>query len=73
MRAVGHEQGAHPTAEQRSEALAAATEHLLTHKLIARVHGDLFPMAAAWSAPALCVIDRNAAPFFGVTSVGVQS
>ena len=26
----------------------------------------------AWSAPALCVIDRNAAPFFGATSVGVH-
>ena len=26
----------------------------------------------AWGAPALCVVDRNAAPFFGATSVGVH-
>ena len=70
--ALGLAQGAHPTAEHRSEAMAAATQHLLTHQLIKRVHGDLFPIAPAWNAPALCVVDRNAAPFFGTTSVGVH-
>ena len=69
---LGLVQSAHPSAEHRSDAMAAATQHLIAHKLIKRCHGDLFPIAPAWNAPALCVVDRNAAPFFGTTSVGVH-
>eukprot|EP00320_Phaeocystis_rex_P001204 CAMPEP_0119067578 /NCGR_PEP_ID=MMETSP1178-20130426/9947_1 /TAXON_ID=33656 /ORGANISM="unid sp, Strain CCMP2000" /LENGTH=114 /DNA_ID=CAMNT_0007049249 /DNA_START=37 /DNA_END=377 /DNA_ORIENTATION=- len=49
--AIGLVQAAHPTAVERSEAMAAATQHLLTHQLIKRTHGDLFPIAPSWNAP----------------------
>ena len=48
---AGLAQGTHPTAAHRSEAMAAATQHLLSHDLITRVHGDLFPMAPAYATP----------------------
>ena len=48
---VGLAQATHPTAAHRSEAMAAATQHLLSHDLITRVHGDLFPMAPAYATP----------------------
>lgn len=70
--AIGLVQSVYPTAEERSVAMAAATQHLIAHQLISHCHGDLYPIAPAWNAPALCVVDRNAAPFFGTTSVGVH-
>ncbi len=70
--ALGLVHATHPTAAHRSEAMAAATQHLIDHHLIKRRHGDLFPIATGWQAPALCVVDRNAAPYFGATSVGVH-
>ena len=65
-------QATHPTFEMRSSAMAAATSQLIDAALIKKTHGDLYPIAPAWNAPALCLIDRNAAPYFGVSSVGVH-
>ena len=62
----------HPTETHRTTAMRAATHHLIDNALIKKQHGDLFPIAAAWNAEQLCVVDRNAAPYFGVTSVGVH-
>mgnify|MGYP004231393807 CR=1 FL=1 len=31
-------------------------QHLLSHELISRTHGDLYPIAPAWNAPPLCVV-----------------
>tara|TARA_B110001452_G_C15196591_1_gene415320 strand:- start:269 stop:1198 length:930 start_codon:yes stop_codon:yes gene_type:complete len=62
----------HPTATHRTTAMRVATQALIDNALIKKEHGDLFPIAARWNAEQLCVVDRNAAPYFGVTSIGVH-
>lgn len=61
-----------PSAADRSAAMAAATQHLIDNSVIKKFHGDLYPVCERWNAEPLCVVDRNAAPFFGATSAGVH-
>mmetsp|Transcript_18293 Transcript_18293/g.25785 ORF Transcript_18293/g.25785 Transcript_18293/m.25785 type:complete len:325 (-) Transcript_18293:698-1672(-) len=61
------------TQEARSAAMDVAVQLFIDKGLISKRHGELFPISMGSPADhIICVIDRNAAPFFGVTSVGVH-
>jgi len=62
-----------PTQKSRTAAMDVAVQLFIDKGLISKRHGDLFPISVGSPADeTLCVIDRNAASFFGVTSVGVH-
>uniref|UniRef100_A0A7S4WGM8 Nudix hydrolase domain-containing protein n=1 Tax=Ditylum brightwellii TaxID=49249 RepID=A0A7S4WGM8_9STRA len=60
------------TTEDRNMLMNEATNILVRCGLIPKKHGELFSVSRGWCEDSLCVVDRNAAPFFGVTSVGVH-
>eukprot|EP00927_Polykrikos_kofoidii_P073340 TRINITY_DN69380_c0_g1_i1.p1 TRINITY_DN69380_c0_g1~~TRINITY_DN69380_c0_g1_i1.p1 ORF type:complete len:567 (+),score=65.59 TRINITY_DN69380_c0_g1_i1:79-1779(+) len=58
--------------ERRTHALDLATERLIERGKLCRRHGELVPVSEGWGQQELCVVDENAAPLFGVTSLGVH-
>jgi len=58
--------------EQRTAGMNVATDALIEAGLVTKRHGDLYPLASEWGEQSVALVDRNAAPFFGVTSVGVH-
>eukprot|EP00978_Attheya_sp_CCMP212_P042705 scaffold265015_cov33-Attheya_sp.AAC.1 len=63
------------TLEKRTMALDQATQFLIHEKIIPKRHGDDYPVVSSTSSNnnnILASINRNAAPYFGITSVGVH-
>jgi len=58
--------------ERRSVAMDMAVECLIKVGELKRRHGELYNISESWGSQTLAVVDRNAAPIFGVTSVGVH-
>lgn len=63
----------HPAVQgfaERSAALAGPVAQLAAAGVLAPCLGEVYPVAAAGRESALCVIDRAAAPYFGVRTYG---
>lgn len=56
--------------DERSLALQQVVETLHQRGAIERIHGELYPLTASTRERARCVIDRAAAPYFGVRAFG---
>ncbi len=55
---------------QRTEAVRDVIQELVRAGVIARHHGELYPVTATTRQKALLVIDRSAAPYFGIRAFG---
>jgi isopentenyldiphosphate isomerase len=58
--------------DDRTAAMDTATQMLIDHKFIKKRHSDMYPVSSGPGQPPLCLLNRNAAPYFGITSVGVH-
>ena len=57
-------------AAERTAALAEVVAQLVADGLISHCHGELYPVTAGTRAQSRCLIDRAAAPFFGMRAFG---
>jgi 8-oxo-dGTP pyrophosphatase MutT (NUDIX family) len=57
-------------AAARTAVLAAVVAQLVTDELISHCHGELYPVTASTREQAQCLVDRAAAPFFGMRAFG---
>jgi len=55
---------------ERTEAVREVIQNLVKQGVIARHHGELYPVTATTRHSALLVIDRSAAPYFGIRAFG---
>jgi len=53
-------------------AMEMATQVLIDHNVIPKRHNDMYPMSSSPTHNAVGFINRNAAPYFGITSIGVH-
>lgn len=60
------------TPEARSEAMADAVETLADEGVVTGVRGELYPVSTSFGAAPLLVMERAAAPQFGVRAYGVH-
>jgi hypothetical protein len=60
------------TFEQRTAAFDDVAQSLVDKGFIKRKKNELYAVSGGWGKEALCLIDRNAAPLFGITSIGVH-
>lgn len=60
--------------DEMTVAMETATQVLIDHKIIPKRHRDVYPLSIPGShnKPIGGVMNRNAAPYFGITSVGVH-
>ncbi len=56
--------------EARSQALEAVLRDLVEEGSVSHFHGELYPVTGGERGQALCVIDRAAAPYFGIRAFG---
>ena len=57
---------------ERTGALAAILERLVTDGVVPRTRGEQYPVLPAWGAEPLCAIDRGAVNHFGITAYGLH-
>ncbi|PQJ96162.1 DUF4743 domain-containing protein [Chromatium okenii] len=57
-------------AAERTATLAEVVDQLVANGLITHCHGELYPVTASTRAQSRCLIDRAAAPFFGMRAFG---
>lgn len=62
----------HVPEARRSEAIAQVCEALRDQRVITGWRDERYPVTRAWTAPPLALIERAAAPFFGITAYGVH-
>ncbi len=55
---------------ERTEAVKQVIQALVSEGVIARHHGELYPVTATTRQEAQLVIDRSAAPYFGIRAFG---
>jgi hypothetical protein len=60
------------TLEERTAAFDDVAQFLVEKGIIKKKKNEPYSVSAGWGKVTLCLIDRNAAPFFGITSVGVH-
>jgi len=56
--------------DELSEALRAVVGQMVAEGRIVQAHGELYPVTAGHRKSARCVIDRAAAPYFGIRTFG---
>ena len=57
---------------ERSQALDRAVDQLVADGILPKKRRELYPVMTEWGASPLAVLDRGAAPYFGVPSFGVH-